>query len=146
MKISILLCCILLAIPVMGIEYPSGSRESTLVALEKMWNQAQITRDSKALATLTGDRFVNTEWDGEVTERVAFLHGIEDPRFAATVMSVQDMRVDLYRDTAVVTGVYHTKGTSSGKPFDHVGRFTDTWIYGDGKWACVASHTSLLKK
>ena len=146
MKTTILLCCVLLTLPALGVEYPSGSREATLVALEKMWNQAQITRDSKALATLTGDKFINTEWDGEVTERAAFLRGIDDPLFAATVMSVQDMRVDMYGDTAVVTGVYHTKGTSSGKAFDHLGRFTDTWIYSGGKWACVASHTSLLKK
>jgi hypothetical protein len=27
-----------------------------------------------------------------------------------------------------------------------VGRFTDSWIYEGGKWQCVASHTSLLKK
>jgi ketosteroid isomerase-like protein len=146
MKITILVCCALMAVPAMGVDYPSGSREAMLVSLEKMWNQAQITRDSKALAILTGDRFINTEWDGEVTERAAFLKGIDSPLFAATVMSVQDMRVDLYGETAVVTGVYHTKGTSSGKAFDHVGRFTDTWIYMDGKWACVASHTSLLKK
>ena len=32
------------------------------------------------------------------------------------------------------------------EPYEHVGRFTDTWIFQDGKWLCVASHTTLLKK
>jgi len=27
-----------------------------------------------------------------------------------------------------------------------MGRFTDTWVLDMGKWQCVASHTSLLKK
>jgi hypothetical protein len=47
---------------------------------------------------------------------------------------------------AVVAGVYHAKGSYKGKPFDHYGRFTDTWVYLNGKWLCVASHTSALKK
>jgi hypothetical protein len=46
----------------------------------------------------------------------------------------------------VVTGAYHTKGTTHGKPFDHYGRFTDTWIAEGGRWVCVASHTNLVKK
>jgi ketosteroid isomerase-like protein len=61
-------------------------------------------------------------------------------------MTIQDVKVTLYRDTAIVVGVYHAKGSSSGKPYEHLGRFTDTWIYQNGKWECVASHTSLLKK
>jgi hypothetical protein len=42
--------------------------------------------------------------------------------------------------------VVDTQGSYNGKPYDHVGRFTDTWILQDGTWQCVASHTSLLKK
>lgn len=146
MKSGVLFGCLLLVSSALGQNYPSGSRESTLVALEKMWNQAQITRDSKAIASMTGEHFINTEWDGEVSDRAAFLRDIDDPQFAATLMNIQNVKVDLYGDTAVVPGIYHTKGTSSGKAFDHVGRFTDTWIYRESKWACVESHTSLLKK
>ena len=48
--------------------------------------------------------------------------------------------------TAVVTGIYLTKGTYSGRIYEHTGRFTDTWIFENGRWLCVASHTSLVKK
>jgi hypothetical protein len=51
-----------------------------------------------------------------------------------------------YRNTAIITGIDHAKGTYQNKPYDHVGRFTDTWVYDTGKWQCVASHTSLIKK
>ena len=61
-------------------------------------------------------------------------------------MANTDVKVILYKDTAVVAGVYHSKGTSAGKPFDHHGRFTDTWVNQNGKWQCVSSHTSSLKK
>lgn len=55
------------------------------------------------------------------------------------------MKVNLYRDTAVVTGTYRIKDTYNRKAYDHVGRFTDTWIFEAGRWQCVASHTSLIK-
>ena len=61
-------------------------------------------------------------------------------------MGIDDVKVEMYSNTAIVTGTYHTKGTYGAKPYEHFGRFTDTWVYQDGKWLCVASHTSLLKK
>jgi hypothetical protein len=56
------------------------------------------------------------------------------------------VKVNLYRDTAVVSGVYHAKGTYNAQAYEHTGRFTDTWIFEGGKWLCVASHSSLIKK
>jgi ketosteroid isomerase-like protein len=122
------------------------SRERQLIALEHLWNEAQVNRDASALANMIGDKFVNTEWDGEVSERGKFLADIADPRFQVNALNIQDVKVISYKDTAVVTGIYHTKGTVQGKPYEHVGRFTDTWVLQDAKWECVASHTSLVQK
>jgi ketosteroid isomerase-like protein len=117
-----------------------------LVALERMWNEAQVNRDVPAIASMIGDRFINTEFDGEVSDRGKFLSDFADPKFELTFMNIQDVKVEVYGNAAVVTGTYHTKGTYGGKPYDHIGRFTDTWILQNGKWLCVASHSSLLKK
>jgi ketosteroid isomerase-like protein len=117
-----------------------------LVALERMWNEAQVNRDVPAIASMIGDRFINTEFDGEVSDRGKFLADFADPKFELTFMNIQDVKVEMYGNAAVVTGTYHTKGTYGGKPYDHIGRFTDTWILQNGKWLCAASHSSLLKK
>ena len=117
-----------------------------MVALERMWNQAQVIRDAPAVASMIGDKFINTEWDGEVSDRGKFLADFADPKFQPSLMNIQDVKVNMYATTAIVTGVYHTKGTYGAKPYEHFGRFTDTWVFQDGKWLCVASHTSLLKK
>ena len=122
-------------------------QESRLVALERLWNEAQVSRDSNALAGMIGDKFVNTEWDGEVTERGTFLADIADPEFNVMGLNIQDVKVNFFHsDTAVVTGSYRTKGTYKGQPYDHRGRFTDTWVFDGGRWQCVASHTSLVKR
>jgi len=124
----------------------ADAHASTLLALERMWNQAQLMRDANALQSLVGEHFLDTEWDGSVSNREQFLADIRNPEFKPSVMSNQEVKVDLYGTAAVVTGTYHAKGTYHGKPYDHVGRFTDTWVFTNGKWQCVASHTSLLKK
>ena len=53
-------------------------------------------------------------------------------------MSIDDVKVEMYSTTAIVTGSYHTRGTYGSKPYEHFGRFTDTWVSQDGKWLCVA--------
>jgi ketosteroid isomerase-like protein len=128
------------------VSYSPGSQESQLVSLERLWNEAQVHRDSQALASMIADKFVDTEWDGEVNDRGKFLADIADPKFEATSLTMQDVKVNLFQSTAVVTGTYHAKGSYQGKSYDHVGRFTDTWVYADQKWQCVASHTSLVQK
>lgn len=143
----ILCCCLLLAFSVIGLAAQQPDpRESKILILERLWNEAQVNRDAAALDALVSSRFVNTEWDGQVSDKHRFLADIKDPRYKPSAANVQDMKVNFFGDAAVVTGVYHTQGTYQGKPYDHVGRFTDTWVLELGKWQCVASHTSLIKK
>jgi ketosteroid isomerase-like protein len=141
-------CCLVLTACVLA-QNPrnnSASDANTLIALERMWNQAQVSLDAKAIASMIGDEFINTEYDGEVSNRGKFLADFADPEFKPSLMNIEDVKVAMYPNTAVVTGIYHTKGVYGTKPYEHYGRFTDTWIFQDGKWLCVASHSSLLKK
>jgi ketosteroid isomerase-like protein len=140
-------CCLLLALGSQAMAAQQADpRENHLLVLERLWNEAQVSRDSAALEALVSSRFVNTEWDGELTNKQKFLAEIRDPHFKPIALNIQDVKMNFFGDTAVVTGIYHAQGTYQGKPYDHVGRFTDTWVQELGTWQCVASHTSLLKK
>jgi ketosteroid isomerase-like protein len=146
-KIALLLAaCLLPARSLFAQSDDNQTRESRLIVLEHLWNEAQVNRDASALAGMIGDKFVNTEWDGEISDRGQFLADIANPQFKPTTLNIQDVKVTLYRNTAVVTGIYHTKGSYQGKAYDHAGRFTDTWVLQESNWQCVASHTSLLPK
>ncbi|PYX30980.1 MAG: hypothetical protein DMG77_08010 [Acidobacteria bacterium] len=141
-----LCCCLLLTVTLVATAQQSGPREAKLLVLERLWNEAQVNRDSSALDALVSDRFIDTEWDGDVSDKTKFLADIRDPLFKPTSVNIREAKVNLFGDTAVITGIYRTRGTYQGKSYDHLGRFTDTWIQEGGKWQCVASHTSLLKK
>ena len=140
-------CCLVLILGALHLAAQQADpRESKLLVLERLWNEAQVNRDSASLDALVSSRFINTEWDGDVSDKQKFLADIRDPLFKPKLANIQDLKMNFFGDTVVVTGKYHTQGTYQGRPYDHVGRFTDTWVLDSGKWQCVASHTSLLKK
>jgi len=145
--IRTLCCCFLLTLTSGSLAAQQADpRESKLLVLEHLWNEAQVHRDSSALDALVSSRFNQDEWDGELSDKQRFLADIKDPLFKPALAHISDMKMNFFGDTAVITGIYHTQGSYKGKPYDHVGRFTDTWVFDLGKWQCVASHTSLLKK
>ena len=124
----------------------SRADASRLIALENAWNQAQLHHDAKAVSELVSDGFVYTDYDGTVMNKADFLKDLKDPEYRATLIANDEARVISYVNAAIVVGTYHSKGTYKRQPFDHYGRFTDTWLYQNNKWQCVASHTNLIKK
>ena len=141
----VVLACNLIVAAQVAIQDPRAEK-SKLIALENAWNQAQIHRYGEALNTLIADTFVYTDWDGTVMNKSKFIADSKDPSVQTTSVSNDGVDVYFYPGVAVVTGAYHTKGANKGKPFDHYGRFTDTWILSGGQWQCVASHTTLTRK
>jgi len=50
----------------------------------------------------------------------------------------------VYSDSAVVVGVFRSKGVGKGKKYSNRERFVDTWVKINGTWKCVASVTVLI--
>jgi Domain of unknown function (DUF4440) len=147
MKITLTLFLVLLGGLLTASNAANESSDATkLIALENAWNQAQLHHDSQALDSLVSDGFVYTDYDGTVMNKQQFLADLKDPDYRATLIANDEARVISYPNVAIVVGKYHTKGTYKRQPFEHYGRFTDTWMYLNTKWQCVASHTNLIKK
>ena len=120
--------------------------ESKILALENAWNQAQLHHDAAALDSLLPLSFIYTDYDGTVMNKQQFLADLKDPSYQASLIANENVRVFTYNGAAIVVGTYHTKGKYKGRAFEHWGRFTDTWVFDNGLWQCVASHTTLVKK
>lgn len=59
-------------------------------------------------------------------------------------MTVDEVEVRLFRDTAVATGRTRATGSYHGKAASVVLRFTDVFIRRNGRWQIVASHASTV--
>jgi ketosteroid isomerase-like protein len=123
--------------PLAGYAQGTPDSGSKIIALENVWNQAAQAKDVKALGTLLDDAFIYVGPDGKMLTKAEVLadvrasHGIQ--------VSSENMVVHFHGDTAIITGIYKTKGVDQGKPFVRLDRFVDTWRYKDGAWKSIAS-------
>ena len=123
----------------------AGGTDKAVAALEQQWLQGQKTNNPDLVAPLLADKFINTGTDGKVNDKAATLAFYKNTKWDSA--EYDDVKVTVFGDTAIATGVFTAKGTDpSGKPLDIRERFTDTWVkMPNGKWQCVASHGSTIK-
>ena len=122
----------------------SADDKSMILALESAWNQAEMHHDATAAAAIMADTFISVDHHGALQNKQQYLASIKDLSFTPTEIANSDTSVYLYGNVAIVTSEYRTKGTDSGKPFAHHGRFTDTWVKLNGEWKCVADQETLI--
>ena len=124
---------------------PSGE-EGHLRALETAWNHAEQSKDAAALGQLLADSFVYVDYDGTLMNKKQYLASTVSDEVQNEQINNEGMTIQVYGDAAVVNGAYRDKGLEKGKSFARHGRFTDTWIFRNGAWQCVASQSTLVKQ
>ena len=117
-----------------------------VLALDNSWNRALETNDTKALDLLLADTFVSIDVDGSIQTKQEFLASLKVPGYQAPAQAVTEQsKVDVYGNSAVVTGVFRTQSGRKGKSVTHRERFLDTWVNLKGMWKCVASVAVMIQ-
>src|SRR5712692_10660276 len=116
---------------------------SKILALENKWNEAYKQGDIATMNSLLARDFIITVEDGATFSKAGYIAHCGDPDNRVLVSEMSDLKVRLHGNTAVVTGAYHEKGTTSGKPYEYHDRFTDVWMNIKGTWQVIASHYSV---
>jgi ketosteroid isomerase-like protein len=131
----LLLCSLAL-----GAGYPTGQRKdpAALVQIEQEWLRAVEQHDMAALGSILADEFEEADFDGSVIDRRAMLASAATPRTVHFELS--DLHARVYGDFGYVRGLGGIR-SDDGK-FHAKNRFTDIFVYRDGRWQCVAGHES----
>jgi ketosteroid isomerase-like protein len=122
------------------------SDAAAIRALEMKWAESYKQHNIDILASLLSDDFVITIEDGSVFSKAGYITHSADPSTHVQVAELSDLKVRIHGDTAVVTGAYHEKGESNGKPYEYRDRLTDVWMKVGGKWQVFGSHYSVPYK
>ena len=122
-----------------------GGDEAALKALEEKWDAANLKGDAAALGAILADTFISTSAEGKVRTKAEVLAELKAGTIKYQTAKVDDMKVYLYGDAAVVNGRWTGKFVLKGKLTDTVERFTDTYIRQNGQWRAVASQGSAIK-
>ena len=146
MRRFIALACVpLLAFLVMGTgaAETAADKAQAVINLENAWNFAEERHDGNALRLLLAETFVYTDYDGTIMDRDQWLRKIQSPAKDYRNLSNVEQNARAYGDAVVVIGIYLEKMKIKGKDVDRRVRFTDTWIFQNSHWECVASQSTL---
>ena len=149
MRLLFTMCLMLLTSPVTGLPQERSNlndEKGTVLSLEVLWNQAEQSKDSKALNQLLGSTLTYIDESGLLMNKSQFLVSVTRTSLNTDQIFNEGMRADRYGDVILVTGTYREKGIEKGKPFSKRGRFTDVWAKQAGIWQCVSSQTTLMLK
>jgi ketosteroid isomerase-like protein len=116
-----------------------------LLQLENDMARAWVQRDTQTLEQILADDYTLAGTGDALIGKTEYIAGLDNQEFETDSAIVDELRIRVYGDAAVVTGRAAYKGRSKKRGgYVHRFRFTDTFIRHDGIWKCVATHASAL--
>jgi ketosteroid isomerase-like protein len=103
-----------------------------------------VKLDLAFLDRILADDFMTTSSGGTVFTKAQLIANLKSGGYVFISAMLDDIKVRIYGDVAVVTGRNTVKGTLKGKDFSGQERWTDTFIKRDGRWQAVATHNSTI--
>lgn len=124
------------------------STEATLRDNENKWEAAYASHDMSVVESFVASDFVGVSPKYKFTSRSSMLSEFKKDKDTYTSAKNETLKVAMFGpNVAVVNGRAREKGTGKdGKTFDRTYYFTDTWMQRNGKWQCIASQASEVKK
>lgn len=121
---------------------PASAQDAALLQRDSLWNSLRLRGDADALAPLLADEWMLTHSDGRTQDKVDYLAELASRRRSNSQVENIGLRVRLFDQTAIITGISVQSGVTDGQPWSGRFRFTRTWVRRDGVWIMVASHSS----
>ena len=145
MKIALLLLCSLCAVA----QNPPASDkdvEKQLLEIEQKIGQANSTCDYNYFRMIEAEEFIFTDSQGNVTTRAEDLAGEKDCKPNSDQHSFEEARLIHNGNFAVMNARQTITGQRNGKDFRVQTRFTDVFVWRDGRWQLLAGHSSRIPK
>lgn len=115
------------------------SPDQTITSLENQWVGAIVKKDTAAIDRLLADDFSGTT-DDQIYSKADAIEDVKTGTHES--LELDNIKVRLYGDAAVVTMGQTEKSRHGDKDFSGHYLFTDVWARKNGQWIAVASHGS----
>ena len=140
---STLILCLFTGLTIPLTAQEKADTATSIRKLEEKWTESYKKRQIDILSSLLSEDFVITVEDGNTYSKMGYITHSADPSVQVDIAELSDLKVRMHGNTAVVTGAYHEKGKSNGKPYEYRDRLTDVWMKVGSKWQVISSHYSV---
>lgn len=130
-----------------------GKDEQEVIALNRAWANAITKGDAAALDRLFADDIIVTAGNGGIRDKAGEIKdaapATPDPDFTwMQPFTTEDVRVKIYENAAVVTGLAKWGFKYKGQEINQERRYTHLYVKQKGQWRIVAQQVSsnLYKK
>jgi ketosteroid isomerase-like protein len=120
--------------------------QEELLKLENDFARAVTNNDVDAVDGFLADDWIIVDPDGGIIDKARFLGAIKSGVLSHEKMESADLRVRVYGNTAVVTGLTTTKGKFMGQDFTSCERATDIFVKQNDRWQCVFTQLTRFTK
>jgi ketosteroid isomerase-like protein len=122
-----------------------GEMKNDLLQIEREIGRANLDCDYKYFDRVEGEDFIFTDAAGTVSDKKQDMAGEKDCRKTDAKYDVDNSEVRLFGNTAVVTGrITIARKNKEEKLVTRRSRFTDVFVWRDGRWQLVAGHSSRI--
>ncbi|HYF02442.1 MAG TPA: nuclear transport factor 2 family protein [Patescibacteria group bacterium] len=121
-----------------------ASTEQELHGKLDEWIRAIVTQDRVKLNTLASDDHLYTGFDGSTFTKSSNIESLTNPMFRIEKIETEDVKVRIYGNTGVVTGIAKLKMSAESGASTSDTRFTQTWVQQQNDWKLVSEHTSQI--
>ena len=104
--------------------------------------QAHLEMDLAQLEVLMHPDYTRIQPDGAVWDKARTLASYEGGKRHWSEVSIDQLDVRLYGQTAVVTGRWQARGINTGEAFDYAARYTSVWVLEGGQWRMVSDQST----
>jgi ketosteroid isomerase-like protein len=142
-KVILVLALIALVVPVARAQAPSAA-EQALITIENQWAEATLKGDVQTLDRLYSDEYFAVSADGTTYTKAQHLADIKSGNFKLATYKLDELKVRLHGEVAVVTGRNTMTGTYMGKDISGAYRFTDVFVKRGGRWQVLTTQATLV--
>ena len=122
-----------------------GEMKNNLLQIEREIGRANLDCDYKYFDQVEGEDFIFTDAAGTISNKKQDMAGEKDCRKSDGKYDVDDTEVRLFGNAAVVTGrITIVHKNKEEKLVTRRSRFTDVFVWRDGRWQLVAGHSSRI--
>ena len=122
---------------------PDADRQEIVILEREAAHAIQLT-DTTFFRRVYADDFSGTLSHGERVDKTSFINAVQSGAIKYESFYATDIKVHIYRDTAVATCLWSSKGTVKGQIVYSQMRAMHIYVNGGDGWKVVAGQASAL--